>query len=265
MKAAVVVPVWRPTLTADEALSLRRCLSVLGGHAITLVSPEGMPLDAVPLEGATPAVERFAPEFFAGIGGYNRLMLSADFYGRFAAYDYILMYQLDAFVFEDRLAGWCARGWDYVGAPWIGRGWPEDMSPLRRAVLRALTSPRTRVGNGGFSLRRVPSFLGAIRRLGPLLRLWTSNEDLFWALAARRFASFRIPPPAEAMSFSFELEPRRCYEQLGRRLPFGCHAWPRYDPDFWRGVFASLDAERRPSPSAASTERASPARSPRGR
>jgi hypothetical protein len=248
MKAAVAVPVWRPTLTADESFSLRRCLSVLGGHAVTLVSPEGMPLDAVPLDGASPAVARFAPEFFAGIGGYNRLMLSADFYGHFSAYDYVLVYQLDAFVFEDRLADWCARGYDYVGAPWIGEGWPEETSPLRRRLLRALTSPRTRVGNGGFSLRRVSSFLRAIRRLRPLLSRWTSNEDLLWSVVARRAASFRIPPPEEAMSFSFELEPRRCYEQLGRRLPFGCHAWPRYDPDFWRGVFASLGPDG-PAPS----------------
>jgi Protein of unknown function (DUF5672) len=252
MKAAVVVPVWRPTLTPAEELSLRRCLSVLAAHDVTVISPEGMPLDAVPFHPAAPAVERFGPEFFAGIGGYNRLMLSAEFYTRFAAYDYILIYQLDAFVFEDRLTDWCARGYDYVGAPWIGEGWPEDVSPLRRRILHALTSTRTRVGNGGFSLRRVPSFRRAIRRLSPLLRWWTSNEDLFWGVVARRLASFRIPPAEEALSFSFELEPRRCYERLGRRLPFGCHGWPRYDPDFWREVFASLGTGLNASVSVAS-------------
>jgi hypothetical protein len=240
MKAAVVIPVWRPTLGPDETLSLRRCLSVLGTHSVTLIAPEGLSTDALPLAGATPIVERFAPEFFHGIDGYNRLMLSADFYGRFAAYDYILLHQLDAFVFADRLADWCARGYDYVGAPWIGDGWPEDMSPLKRRLLRAITSPRTRVGNGGFSLRRVSSFQRALQRLRPIVRRWTSNEDLFWSVVARRAASFRIPLAAEAMTFAFELEPRRCYEELGRTLPFGCHAWPRYDPDFWRGVFASL-------------------------
>lgn len=240
MKAAVAVPVWRPTLTADEALSLRRCLSVLRAHAVTLVAPEGLPTDALPLSGAAPAVERFAPEYFTGIGGYNRLMLSADFYGRFARFDYVLVYQLDAFVFDDRLADWCARGYDYVGAPWVGKTWPQEMAPLKRRFLRAVTTPRRRVGNGGFSLRKVSSFLRALDRLRPLVRRWRSNEDLFWSVVARRMASFRIPLAAEALSFSFELEPRSCYERLGRRLPFGCHAWPRYDPDFWREVFASL-------------------------
>jgi hypothetical protein len=240
MKAAVVVPVWRPTLTADEAFSLRRCLSVLRAHAVTLVAPEGLATGALAPAGAAPAIERFAPEYFAGIGGYNRLMLSSDFYRRFASFDYVLVHQLDAFVFEDRLADWCARGYDYVGAPWVGKTWPQEMTPMKRRFLRAVTSPRRRVGNGGFSLRKVSSFLRATDRLRPLLRRWPSNEDLFWSVVARQLASLRIPLAAEALSFSFELEPRLCFERLGRTLPFGCHAWPRYDADFWREVFASL-------------------------
>jgi hypothetical protein len=240
MRAAVVIPVWRSALGPDEALSLRQCLSVLGAHAVTVIAPEGLSTAALPLAGATPLVERVAPGVVSGVEGYNRLMLSTTFYERFAAYDYLLLHQLDAFVFEDRLADWCARGYDYVGAPWIGDGWPEDMPPLKRRLLRAITSPRTRVGNGGFSLRRVSSFRRALHRLRPFVARWTSNEDLFWSVVARRAAGFRIPPASEAMTFSIELEPRRCYEELGRTLPFGCHAWPRYDPAFWREVFASL-------------------------
>jgi hypothetical protein len=241
MQVVVVIPVWQERLSDDETLSLVRCLDVLRPHPIALVAPEGLRTDLLPPSSAAAVIERFAPRFFEGIDGYNRLMLSADFYRRFEAYDYILLHQLDAFVFEDRLASWCARGYDYVGAPWVGNGWPPpEMSRFKRGVLRAVTPPATRVGNGGFSLRRVPSFLRALRRLRPLLARWTSNEDLFWSVIARRLAGFRIPPPSEALSFSFELEPRRCYEQLGRTLPFGCHAWPRYDPEFWRGVFSAL-------------------------
>ncbi len=244
MQAVVVIPVWRPRLSDDETLSLRRCLSVLGTHSIALIAPEGLPVDGLPPLAASVAIERFAPRFFEGIGGYNRLMLSADFYRRFEAYDYMLLHQLDAFVFEDRLASWCARGYDYVGAPWIGDGWPPpDLSRLKRSLLRAVTRPATRVGNGGFSLRSVPGFLRALRRLRPLVARWRSNEDLFWSVMARHLAGFRIPPASEAMSFAFELEPRWCYEQLGRTLPFGCHAWPRYDPEFWHSVFSGLGVE----------------------
>ncbi len=238
MKAAVVVPVWRPALSDDERLSLGRCRSVLGGHPIVLVAPEGLSTDALLPGDANVSCERFSPHFFEGIAGYNRLMLSRELYERFDGHDYVLLHQLDAYVFEDRLAEWCAKGFDYVGAPWVGPGWPPpEMAPFKRRILRAITTRETRVGNGGFSLRRVPSFLRALRRLRPLAAAWRSNEDLFWSVVARRLAGFRIPRASEALAFAFELEPRECYERLGR-LPFGCHAWPRYDPGFWRAVFA---------------------------
>lgn len=55
-------------------------------------------------------------------------MLSAEFYERFLAWDYILLCQTDAFVFRDELADWCARGYDYIGAPWPLR--PIYSNPL---------------------------------------------------------------------------------------------------------------------------------------
>ncbi len=68
-------------------------------------------------------------------------MLSPTFYDAFQAYRYVLIYQLDALVFSDRLTEWCEMDWDYVGAPW----------------LKCADSPwvgASRVGNGGFSQPR---------------------------------------------------------------------------------------------------------------
>jgi hypothetical protein len=54
------------------------------------------------------------------------------------------------------------------------------------------------------------------------------HEDHFWAYDARKVVKeFRIPEPAEALEFSFELAPRYCFTMNGGRLPFGCHAWFR--------------------------------------
>lgn len=44
-------------------------------------------------------------------------MLEADFYRRFGKYKYMLIYQLDAFVFSDKLLDFCEMGYDYIGAP----------------------------------------------------------------------------------------------------------------------------------------------------
>ena len=60
------------------------------------------------------------------------------------------------------------------------------------------------------------------------------HEDHFWAYDARSFVKeFRIPSPKEALEFSFESAPRYCFEMNLGRLPFGCHAWHRYDREFW--------------------------------
>jgi len=44
-------------------------------------------------------------------------MMSPAFYDAFKAFDYILIYQLDAFVFRDELEYFCSLGYDYIGAP----------------------------------------------------------------------------------------------------------------------------------------------------
>jgi hypothetical protein len=37
----------------------------------------------------------------------------------------------------------------------------------------------------------------------------------------------------EALRFAFEAAPRECFERNGRRMPFGCHAWEKFDRGFW--------------------------------
>jgi Protein of unknown function (DUF5672) len=61
-----------------------------------------------------------------------------------------------------------------------------------------------------------------------------SNEDLFWGFdASKVMANFCVPVPEEALKFSFEVAPRYCFKLNSGRLPFGCHAWSKYDREFW--------------------------------
>ncbi|HEX5707250.1 MAG TPA: DUF5672 family protein [Pyrinomonadaceae bacterium] len=268
--AAVVVPVYRETLTADEELSRRHLEHHLGAHDKFLAAPERLSLT---LPGYH--VAKFADEFFHSTVTYSALLLSEEFYRAFAAYEYILIYQLDALVFSDQLREWCATGLDYVGPPWLPGEPGVDF----------VTEPT--VGNGGFSLRRVESFLEVLRADGVererdkyweamyeaapageklrrlprkiMRRLGLSvaggraivggsragaavdadpggrfNEDCFWSFRAREYRpDFRVATAEEGLRFAFEVNPRKCYELAGRRMPFGCHAWRRYDPAFW--------------------------------
>jgi hypothetical protein len=264
MTVAVVVPIYRSRLTDTETIALTQCCRVLSRHRMIVVAPEGLDLtDAQTIcaqSGFSPVLERFPRNCFASKGAYNALLMSRAFFQRFAAWEYVLIHQLDAFVFSDRLQEFCDQGYDYIGAPWV-----HDANAVRY------------VGNGGFSLRKVstalrmlsgpwgllPLQLGvAWRRLAPLRRVtrWLAhrgvldrmlvqspaylpraafdalciNEDLYWGQNCGKLAFYRTAPYAVAVSFAFEMDPVTAFEKNASRLPFGCHAWPRWQPDFWR-------------------------------
>jgi len=238
-QAIVVVPVYKAQPDALEAVSWNRCLEVFRTTPIALVAPEGLDLTAYlppDLHEARPIhLVRFDPGFFRSSATYSRLLLSAGFYQTFASYEFILIHQLDAFVFRDELADWCARGYDYVGAPWIDCYWLEDAKPRWPAETRDNV-----VGNGGFSLRRIAPALRLLTERPDVAERWGGNEDQFWVFRAPAAASFNIPKLEEAVAFAFEASPERAFALNGSKLPFGCHAWDRQSQiEFWRPVLKS--------------------------
>jgi len=244
--AAVVVPVYRPFLDANESMALQQCCSVLGRYPIVIVAPRSLSLDDYPLPAPRTAdVVRLDDAHFANSAAFSALLLTADFYRLFLAYRYVLIHQLDAFVFEDRLEYWCGRGYSYIGAPWL-QDWPLRMyrrtlragNVVERTTKRVMTQlkPQSyRVGNGGFSLRRVRPFYWTARIARAVAADWRRNEDTFWGIWAANFVpGFRVPPLDEALRFAVETQPRAAMDQLNGALPFGCHAWGRWDDEFWR-------------------------------
>jgi hypothetical protein len=259
---AVVVPLSnRPDLTSDEHYSLRHLNCYLGKYDKYMLAPNSLKVSHA---GFT--IKRFDDSFFGSAAANNRLMLTPGFYQAFSNYQYILIYHLDALVFSDQLVEWCNMDLDYIGPPWL----PCPDTPY-------VTVPR--VGNGGFSLRkiqgfqrvirsrkywvepsqywadlcrgkpwyvryanlprkllkRLPRFNGARQEMAHWhLRNDRRNEDYFWSdEAVRYYPEFRIPSVEVARRFAFEVAPRHCFELNGRQLPFGCHAWARYDRAFW--------------------------------
>jgi uncharacterized protein DUF5672 len=265
---AVVVPVARFPLTAEEEISIRHLRKHLGGFDRYMIGPRSLPKEFSDFK-----LKRFPEKYSTGVFEYNRLLLTEKFYRAFAAYEYILIYQLDCLVFAGNLEEWCRKGWDYVGAPWL-----RNLDKPEEGFLA--------VGNGGFSLRRVRSALAVFRSKRPVedpemrgadpgklrfvyerlgagstlaqfirrTKTWLHrrgyknsvsrraqhlahhnyHEDYFWAYEAARYVDhFRIPTPREALDFSFETAPRYCLVANSGRMPFGCHAWTKYDRAFW--------------------------------
>ena len=68
-----------------------------------------------------------------------------------------------------------------------------------------------------------------------LLNNYRGYEDQFWGISVpKKFAWFRVPSFEEAAAFAFEMQPRRLFDLNHEVLPFGCHAWWKYDLDFWK-------------------------------
>lgn len=260
MTCIVLIPLYKSELMAEEQASIQQNLSLLGNRfPVRFLGPEGVDFSAV--EERFPGIEilRVSDEWLGtrcGIAGYNRMMLSREFYSRFADYDYMLICQPDVWLFRDELHQWCERGYDYIGAPW-----PEkrlySLGLIRFYLsLRRMFSPRkkvlrsdlfNRVGNGGLSLRRIAPFIEVCTRYAVEIEHFLQqqhplyNEDTFWALVPE---GWHYPSADEARLFSIDLKPELALMLNGGRLPFGCHGWFRPERRaFWEGQIATHSAE----------------------
>jgi hypothetical protein len=245
MISAVVIPIYKQfiELSKEELSSLNQVLETAHNHNIVIACHEAINFKDYSSNARTKKVElnviHFDKSYFENIKGYNRLMLNVDFYKAFKNFEYILIYQLDAWLFYDHINLWCEKGYDYIGAPWLEtnvRSWVVAFPWKLRLIYNFLYlfKPMKFVGNGGFSLRKVSSCISFLQKQETLAKKWACNEDLFWSYATILDKKFRIPEHKEALSFSFEFEPILAYKLNHEKLPMGCHAWGKYKPEFWR-------------------------------
>jgi len=263
----VVVPVHRQKPTADEQLSLRQCHKLLGHYPIRVVHPEGLELSEyhrlLPNAKSLPVPN----SWMASIQAYNRMMINPAFFRKLDCFTHLLIHEPDAIALSDKLLDWCSQPYDYIGAPWFdGFHQANPESPIIPG------------GNSGFSLIRVSAIKNILRsgyRWMPLSliarelkkkALWKPNnfrfsyllkllgvagqmrgahlvlEENFDLFLCRHIPyadpTFAIAPPEIAIAFSWEVNPKTCYELNNARLPFGIHAWARYDRLFVEQLLA---------------------------
>ena len=71
---------------------------------------------------------------------------------------------------------------------------------------------------------------------------YSGYEDRFFgSTVPRLFEWFRNCPPEEAMQFSFEACPAHLFELNKHKLPMCCHAWEKYEPEFWKAFIDYTD------------------------
>ncbi len=256
----VVTPIYKKDISKDEHLSIKSSLLHLKAYDKVIIAPNKFMNDEEFLmiwKNYGYKIVFFNDKHFVSAEAYNKFMMNKEFYKVFEKYEYMLMYQLDVLVFSDSLDYWMSKQIDYVGAPWIIED--EDGKRFQGA------------GNGGLSLRNIQTFIKVLeskklfdkkdkftrlplnskfrnicilwillrynlsRNLVSLYRvLYNGQEDRFWAFYATFFVKdFKVATVKESLLFAFERYPEFCFEQNGHVLPFGVHAWERYNPLFW--------------------------------
>lgn len=213
----------------------------------------------------------FKASYFKSIISYNQLLLSRTFYQRFKRYTYMLIFQTDAWIISDRLDEFLTKDITYIGAPWLEADVPEKIGlsvgnggfslrhiPRFRDILQKNTV--------------IPDFLWRLynpvvplkRRIFKIMIYWPfqwisflfkysfyfekakynwMNEDIVWSRFIQDFTSYSLPSIDDALLFSFETNPQKCFQLNNNQLPFGCHARERYDYAFWQTQLKDLDHE----------------------
>lgn len=148
----VIVPLYKENLTRDEEISLRQLSKIIKCDKIFVICPMGLKIPSI---ASNWGKRYFSREYFENINGYNSLMLSAEFYASFYDYQYMLIYQLDCLIFSDELIKWSKKDYSYVASPWFANFWNDPALGLWK------------VGNGGFSMRKISSALKVLGMIVP--------------------------------------------------------------------------------------------------
>ena len=238
----VLIPVYQTELTPSECLSLNQAMKVLSAYPIRLVKPETLDVSDLLINYPAIHAESFDDKYFRNVEGYNELMTSVGFYERFGSYEYLFIYQLDAFVFRDELAYWCGQRFDYIGSPTLHQPEFDALPATAKDYYAEKLSTRRFVLNGGLSLRRTKAFTRYLRIYNFFYPAWKGNEDMLFSQEATRLIPMKLfmkqPGWEQAIRFSFEKSPAASFELTSRKLPFACHAWERYDTSFWKPYIA---------------------------
>lgn len=235
----VLIPIYQPTLSDLEQFSLDHSLPLLIDREIRFIGPQGLDLSYYAQRYSSIPFDGFDPAYFASIKGYNLLLLSVDFYQRYAAHEFMLILQTDAILLRDDLDRWADQPYDYVGAPW-----PQGLQV--RVNLDCFDGERAKtvkamVGNGGLSLRRSKKCQALLQEFPQAVQMFCrtgSSEDLFFAVMGLLSADFVLPNERVASQFSWELQPEH-YHAINGVSPMGGHAWWKYNPAFWASFFRS--------------------------
>ena len=261
----VVIPVHSESPSHYELISFKQCFDVLHKYPIYVLAPIDLDLSKYKEVILDFKVISVSKKWLSSRLYYNKLKLSNFFYEFFEDYTYLLTYELDAFIFKDELSYWCEKNYDYIGAPWF-----EDNDPVQSKMcgagnsgfsLRKISSIKEGIKHvhviapSKFSIMKKQPLLQKIKPLLlNIIGIFSYMESIFYhenksiqdadfmieedtVIVHQMSASlknFKLAPAEDAYKFSFEVAPDMLFGLNHNNLPTGCHAWWRYNLEFWK-------------------------------
>ena len=230
----ICVPVYKDSLSEQETRGLHYSLRFFDKDQVKFVAPTSLPTDFY--KDHFPGVDYlFFPEtYFQSERTYSKLLLSLDFY-RAITSKFLLILQTDALIFSNALDYWVDQDYDYIGAPWAGG--IDFAFPALTPNLPAGGSIRPSVGNGGLSLRKVSTMVDVLQKFPVQAEIWRgvgNPEDVFLGMALQLLPNARLPNMYTAALFSIETLPSFYLGLINGGVPFGCHAYDKYEPELWK-------------------------------
>lgn len=236
-RCAVVIPVYKTELSKDEEKCVKRYVKVLDGESLFFIAPEH--IDKTYYEKNFPSVKwmLFEDKYFTGTKSYNHLLLNVKFYERFGEYDYMLIAQTDAVIWQEdnKLSEYMDMGYDYIGAPWVPerRIWEwtthkKTSFPFFEIRCAKKKGQGITMGNGGFNLRKVDKSAQLIKEFSWRKIYWffKRNEDIFFGLFGRENkCGFKLADVDTGLKFAREYDLKTAVTR--GEIPFGVHGWSK--------------------------------------
>lgn len=273
MKTIIVIPVHKKEMKPTEKVSLVQCAKILNKFHIEIVCPKE--LDTSNYESilkennANYSFRKFDKKNFKDVFTYSHLLLDKNFYKLYQNYDYMFLYQLDGWIFKDELDYWCEQGFDYIGAPWFENTEDENAKIIHRSgnggvSLRKINSMVKLLSTDYHVILSLKEYFKTKKKERLISNIISSPIMFFrWLFQPDRFTpfwqntnmfedqaivyhseiampEFKVATTDINYKFSFEVFPKRLYEMNNKQLPFACHAFERYDWDFFK-EFIKID------------------------
>lgn len=260
----MVIPIHKEDPDIYELISFVQCFKLLQNHPIYVLAPQNLNLQKYRKVVTNFETIFIDPIWQSSLKQYNKLKVSLFFYNLFKGYHFLLTYELDSFVFKDELSDWCSTRYDYIGAPWFN-GHNIPVEPLHLIGVGNSGFSLRSISKCIKILKRISllqnirkfwfkSFLQSILRFENVLKYFNflfkikdfkklrdlfffdkeMYEDRYWSdFIPSLFSDFATAPISMALRFSFEAKPSLLYKMNNNNLPFGCHAWRKFECEFW--------------------------------